>query len=282
MRVLAFAVVALLAAQPSPQVHSFTFTPKDADPAASDRNLPQLARRDGRVRPRGKLVVVLAGANNPPGPEKLVAYAASQGFHVFAVAYKNDVSPVRNDPDFFGNLRLEAFDGTDRTPDVTVARPDCVEVRIAKALAYLQKPDPEGKWSVYLGRDGQVRWSDVILAGHSHGASSAAAYAKLRRVDRVISFAGPRDTNPVVATWLSMKSATPIDRFYGFTGTDDPQYPDHQKAFDVMGYLGALVNVGAARPPYGGSRRLAYSGGHGDAIDCVRFADACKVMFGVD
>jgi hypothetical protein len=44
----------------------------------------------------------------------------------------------------------------------------------------------------------------------------------VRRVDRVVSFAGPRDTNPVVATWLSMPSATPIDRFYGFTGTDDP------------------------------------------------------------
>jgi len=282
MSVLAFALLSLLLAQSSPDVHSFTFTPKDADPAASDRNLPQLARRDGSVPARRKLVVVLAGANNPPGPEKLVAYAASHGFHVFAVAYKNDVSPVQNDPGFFGNLRLEAFDGTDRTPAVTVTRPDCVEVRTAKALAYLQKRDAAGKWSGYLDRDGQVRWSDVIFAGHSHGASSAAVYAKVRRVDRVISFAGPRDTNPVTATWLSMKSATPIDRFYGFTGTDDPQYPDHQKAFEVMGYRGALVNVGDARPPYGGSHRLAYTGGHGDAIDCARFADACKVLFGID
>jgi hypothetical protein len=131
MSVLAFALISLLFAQSSPEVHSFTFTPKDADPAASDRNLPQLARRDGSVPARRKLVVVLAGANNPPGPEKLVAYAASQGFHVFAVAYKNDVSPVQNDPGFFGNLRLEAFDGTDRTPAVTVTRPDCVEVRTA-------------------------------------------------------------------------------------------------------------------------------------------------------
>jgi hypothetical protein len=279
---LALAAVALLLAQSSPGVQSLTFTPKDADPGASDRNLPQLARRDASVPARRKLVVVLAGANNPPGPETLVAYAASQGFHVFAVAYKNDVSPVQNDPDFFGNLRLEAFDGLDRTPGVTVARPDCVEVRIAKALAYLQQRDAEGKWSAYLDRDGQVRWSDVIFAGHSHGASSAAVYAKVRRVDRVISFAGPRDTNPVIATWLSMKSATPIDRFYGFTGTDDSQYPDHQKAFDVMGYRGALVNVGDAPPPYGGSHRLAYTGGHGDAIDCARFADACKVLFGID
>jgi hypothetical protein len=271
-----------VAAQSTPQLYSFTFTPRDADPAASDRNLPQLARRDSRVRPRGKLVVVLAGANGAPGPEKLVAYAAGQGFHVFAVAYKNDVTPVQKDPDFFGNLRLEAFDGTDRTPAVSVARPDCVEVRIAKALAYLQKQNPEGKWSAFVDRDGQVRWADVIFAGHSHGASSAAAYAKIRRVARVISFAGPRDTNPVVATWLSMPSATPIDRFYAFTGTDDPQYPDHQKAFDVMGYRGALVNVGDVRPPYGGSHRLAYTGGHGDAIDCARFADACKVLFGIE
>jgi hypothetical protein len=78
-----------------------------------------------------------------------------------------------------------------------------------------------------------------------------------------------------------MPSATPIDRFYGFTGTGDAQYQDHQKAFQAMGYVGTLVNVGSAMPPYGGSHRLAYSGGHGDAIDCGSYADACKYMFGV-
>ena len=81
-----------------------------------------------------------------------------------------------------------------------MARPDSVDVRIAKALAYLQQQDSDGRWTQFLDRDGQVRWPDVVLTGHSHGASSAAVYAKVRRVDRVVSFAGPRDTNPVVAT----------------------------------------------------------------------------------
>ena len=47
MSVLAFALISLLLAQSSPDVRAFTFTPKDADPAASDRNLPQLARHAG-------------------------------------------------------------------------------------------------------------------------------------------------------------------------------------------------------------------------------------------
>jgi hypothetical protein len=74
-----------------------------------------------------------------------------------------------------------------------------------------------------------VRWSDVIFMGQSHGATSAAAYAKLRRVWRAISMSGPRDTTPVVASWLTLPSPTPIDRYYGFTGTQDGQHQDHIK-----------------------------------------------------
>ena len=265
-----------------PQLFSFSFKPSEADPAVSARDLTQLAQLDTRVAARGKLVVVLAGVSSDPGPTSLVEYAARQGFHAFAVAYQNDFNPsTQSDPAFFGAARFEAFDGVDRTPLLTVSRPDCVEVRVARALAHLQGRHPGGDWTFYLRADGQVRWSDVIFTGHSHGATSAAAYGKLRRLHRAVSLAGPRDTNPVTATWFALPSATPIDRFYAFTGTEDDQYPDHQKAMEAMGYVGTLVNVGQAAPPYGGSHRLAYPGGHGDAIDCERFAAACGYMFGV-
>ena len=267
----------------NPQLHTFSFLPSDADPGASDRNLRQTAYLDTRApKIQGKLVVTLSGVNGGPGPGGVARFAAGVGFHVFMVAYKNDINPsTQNDPDFFGEFRLEAFDAMDRTPRVNVQRPDCVEVRVAKALAHLAKEHPGGDWDYYLDQQGEVRWSDVIFAGHSHGASSAAAYAKIRTLHRAVSLAGPRDTRPVVATWLSAPSATPIDRYYAFTGTGDGQHQDHLKAFETLGLPGAVVDVGEAQPPYDNSHRLLYQGGHGGAADCNRYEAACRYMFGV-
>ena len=262
----------------APQLYTIKFKPSDADPAASANNDLQTAVVDTRVSPsRGKLVVALSGVGSAPGPIGVMSFAGGLGFHGFAIAYENNFNPsLQNDPNAFGDSRFEEFDGTDRTKSVTVNRPDCVEVRVTKALAYLQTKNPAGDWAYYLDKNGQVRWSDVIFIGHSHGATSAAAYAKIRRVWRAISLSGPRDTNPVVATWLALPSLTPIDRFYGFTGTADPQYPDHLKAMELLGYLGAVVDVSQASPPYSGSHRLKYPGDHGASADCGKYAAPCK------
>jgi hypothetical protein len=265
------------------QLYSIKFKPSEADPTVTSNDAVQTALLDTRAPTiRAKLVVTLSGSNNPPGPLGLTSYAASQGFHALAVAYFNAYSPAgQTDPNFFGQVRFDEFDGMGRNTRFKVARPDSVEVRVTKALTFLQAKNPQGDWSYYLNGDGQVRWSDVIFFGQSHGATSAAAYAKLRRVWRAVSMSGPRDTNPVVATWLTMPSATPIDRFYGFTGTQDGQHPDHLKAMEAMGYLGAVVDVGQAKPPYGGSHRLQYVGGHTADLTCAPFVDPCQYMLGV-
>ena len=169
-----------------------------------------------------------------------------------------------------------------RTPtQVTVPRAESVEVRLAKALPYLQMKNPQADWSYYLQKNGDIRWSDVIFIGHSHGATSAAAYAKVHRLWRAISLSGPRDDNPVAATWLTMSSATPIDRYYGFTGTADSQHADHIKSMELQKYVGTLTSVEGMQPPFGGSHRLQYNGGHGDSANCGNFTAVCKYMFGV-
>jgi hypothetical protein len=267
----------------NPTLHSFSFKPSEADPAARDRDLTQTAMLDTRApRVQGKLVVVLAGVNGAPGPAGVGRWAASQGFHVLLIAYKNDFNPsTQNDPNFFGAARLEAFDGMDRTPRLTVARADSVEVRIAKAMTLLQGRHAGGDWKYFVDAEGNPRWPEVIFVGHSHGASSAAAYATVRPVHRAISLAGPRDVTPVTATWLTGPSVSPPERFYGFTGAGDSQYADHQKAFGLLKLPGELTDVTQAMPPYGGSHRLRCPGGHGDPAGCDRYAAACKYMFGV-
>ena len=266
----------------NPQTYTFKFKPSEADPMASARDETQTAIfNSGAPRIQGKLVVTLSGVGGAPGPLGVTSYVASLGFHAFAVAYLNSINPsTQNDPKFFGDMRFEQFDGTDRTKAFAVARPDCVEVRVAKALAYLQMKNPQGDWGYYLKKDGSVRWSDVVFMGHSHGASSAAAYGHLKRLWRAISLSGPRDTRPVVAAWLTSPSPTPIDRYFGFTGSGDAQFGDHQKAMEAAGYVGTLTDVEGAQPPYGGSHRLKYSGGHGGSADCRHYDAVCKYMLG--
>ena len=155
-------------------------------------------------------------------------------------------------------------------------------MRIAKAMTLLQGRHAGGDWKYFVDEQGNPRWPEIIFVGHSHGASSAAAYATARPVHRAISLAGPRDTTPVSATWLSGPSVSPPDRFFAFTGTTDAQYGDHQKAMGLLKLPGELTDVGQAMPPYGGSHRLRYQGGHGDAANCDKYAAACRYMFGVE
>jgi hypothetical protein len=266
----------------NPQLYTINFKPSDADPQAAAHDVAQTALVDTTKTMRAKLLVVLAGVGGAPGPIEVAQFAAALGFHAFAIAYENGYDPsTQNNPDYFGNSRNNELFGMGRTPGVTVTRPDSVEVRVTKALTYLQTKNSAGDWAYYFTADGKVRWSDVIFIGHSHGATSSAYFAKQLRVWRAISLSGPRDTNPVVATWLAMPSATPIDRFYGFTGTADPQHPDHIKSMNIMGYVGTLTDVTMTPAPYNNSHRLQYNGAHGDSANCANFAAVCRYMLGV-
>ena len=52
---------------------------------------------------------------------------------------------------------------------------------------------------------------------------------------------------------------TEVDRFYGFTHTDDDQHSGHLQAFADMGLAGEPTAVDGAAPPYGNSHRLLSS-----------------------
>jgi hypothetical protein len=270
----------------NPQLYTVKFKPTDVDPASTGKDETQTALIDTSKTAQKKLVIVLAGTGGAPGPIGVATFAAGQGFHAYAIAYHDEYNASQGtaaNGEIFTNSRFNEFDGMGRTPSqVKVPRADSIEVRVTKALSYLQTKNPQGDWAYYLQASGEVRWSDVIFIGHSHGATSAAAYGHLRRLWRAISLSGPRDTNPVVATWLTMPSPTPIERYFGFTGTGDSQHADHIKAMEAAHYLGTLTSVEGAQPPFGNSHRLRYNGGHGDSANCGNFAAVCKYMLGVE
>lgn len=214
---------------------------------------------DTRTAPRGKLVIWLM-AYNPLLFERLSGY----GLHAIQVHYANGwfgkLSPMAppSDDQYLGKIRLEAATGEDFSDAVNIPRPDGMMERAFQLVNWLARENPQGAWEQFLTDDKQgLRWDRVIMAGSSHGSTTAARFAIHRRVDRVVMFCGPRDQ---LETWQGLPSATPANRFFGFSHVLDGGWTgDHySRSWELLGLhqYGPIVNVDQARPPYGNTRRL--------------------------
>jgi hypothetical protein len=249
-----------------PRLHELTVRPEVADPAADARLEDQLAILDTRVAPLGRLVVYLAGANGKPaGTRPMLHELASYGFHVVSPHYANDYgivdvcAPVKDpDDDCHGKVRLEAFEGKDHSPHITISRANSAEGRVVRLLQHLAKAHPAGDWGAFVDGE-QPRWADIVVAGHSHGASSAGLISKHRRVRRAVMLSGPFDNRQgAPAAWTTRASATPIEDVYGFSHAGEPQHAGHLKDWAAMGLaaLGPVMAVDHTAPPFGGSHQL--------------------------
>jgi hypothetical protein len=245
----------------NPQLYKTTFTAKDADPDATVALATQLAFLDTKADPRGILVVYLHGAGAPStcGSNAHGEMLAGLGFHVLSPCYLSDYG-VGNCKDDIEGCRLEAFEGVDHHAFIDVKPADSAEVRVMKGLTYLQEKNPQGDWTYFIDGD-KPKWSRIIVSGISHGASSSAVIGKHRLVHRVVSLSGPLDSGQA---WLTKPSITAIDRFFGFTHTDDSQHPGHLDSFADLGLVGDPISVDGASPPYNGSHRLVSSAATGD------------------
>jgi hypothetical protein len=231
-------------------------------------------------------------------------YFVSRGFHFIAIDFAgvNEIGDIvafgEEDPDAFGDVRLEALEGVDHTPHIDVSYANSAEGHLTEGLKYLHANFPGEDWGYYLNEDGTVRYSDVIVTGLSHGATSIVRFAMQRRFWRVVSSSGPRDNTcgsstedqstfdpgcatGVIASWLYETPLTPIDRLYALTGTNDGQHGDILFTMETIGYIGAPVDVNGASPPYGGSHRLIAEAGHERFCNNAQYEAACDYMFGV-
>ncbi len=244
-----------------PRLYDFEFTADELDPAATLALGIEHAQLDTTVTPIGKLVVYLHGAGAPPicGSKAHGQVLAGMGFHVLHPCYVSDYG-VGNCDDDIGGCRLEAFEGVDHHPFIAITPPDSIETRVVAALGHLQSLHPGGDWQYFI-KDGAPRWSDIIISGISHGASSSGLIAIVREVDRAVMLSGPLDSGQA---WLKQAPLTPIDRFHGFTHTGDGQHPGHLQSFSDMMLLGEPTSIDGALPPYDDSHRLQSSAPTGD------------------
>lgn len=222
----------------------------------------QQASVDTRVAPRGRLMIWLMGYSQP-----LFERVNGYGIHALRVHYANGWFPQfgREPPPaedkFLGKIRLEAATGEDFSDQVVIPRPDGMMERARQFLRWLAKENPQGMWGQFLTEDGgAIRWDRVIVAGASHGATTATRFALHQRVDRVVMFCGPRDQ---YETWQALPSATPKERFFGFSHVLDGGWSGHHycRSWELLGLhrFGPVVNVDQMAPPYGNTRRLVTS-----------------------
>src|SRR5438552_14535683 len=239
-------------ARPHPEI-DFVFE-KDGKPADVEN-----ATVDTRVKPQGKLVIWLMGYSAP-----LFERVNSYGLHALSVHYANGwfgkfgKEPPPADDKFLGKIRLEAATGEDFSDVVNIPRPDGMMERALQFVKWLAKENPQGRWDWFLtGDKAGLRWDRVIISGSSHGSTTAARFAKHQKVDRVVMFCGPRDQ---YETWQGLPSATPANRFFGFSHVLDGGWTgDHYcRSWELLGLhqFGPIVNVDQAKPPYSNTRRL--------------------------
>ena len=218
----------------------------------------QHAAVDTSVAPRGKLVIWMMRYN-----KALFDRLNSYGLHAIQPHYANKwFSKVcREKPvgaTCRGDMRLEAATGDDFSDAASIQKPDGMMERARHLVQWLAKTNPAGRWDYFLTADGSgLRWEHVIMAGSSHGSTTSARFAKHQKVSRVVMLCGPRDQ---LQTWQSLPSATPPNRYFGFSHVLDGGWTaDHYcRSWELIGMhaFGPIVNVEATTPPYGNSRRL--------------------------
>ncbi len=218
----------------------------------------QNASVDTRVAPQGKLMIWLMGHN-----EALFQRVNSYGIHAIQVSYANKwfgtlCQPSPKDGQARGNVRLEAAIGKDVSDEIEIPKPDGMMERSLQFVRWLSNENPQGRWEQFLSDDGKaIRWDKVIIAGSSHGSTTAARFAIHQRVDRVVMLCGPRDQDQ---DWQSLPSATPPNRYFGFSHVLDGGWTGNHycRSWELLGLhqYGEIVNVDQTPPPYDNSRRL--------------------------
>jgi hypothetical protein len=253
-----------------PALHSRIISPDEIDSSenpADDFIEDQFAFLDTRAENmQGRLVVFLAGATSPPD-RTMAEYLASLGFHVLAPHYSNaygipTICPEEDpDPDCHRQGRQEAFEGDDLSPFIEISRGNSIEERVTRMLEFLATDMPEGDWGFFLDEDEDLpRWDRITISGTSHGASTSGLIGMIREVERVVMLSGPSDNiGGQPAAWTRRTPLTPIDRFFGFSHTEDVQLPDHLRDFEAMQMIGTPTSVDGASAPFDDSHQLLTS-----------------------
>ena len=252
------------------QRQSYFIFPGETDAQITTDLQPHYVATNKSASQQGLLFLFFPGTGGTPFlQQELLATAADIGFHTIGLNYPNDLAVNRDlcigqsaDLDCYSNVRLEIIDGLDRTPLINITRANSIENRLIKLLIHLRERFPNDGWEHYLDDDNTIKWSSIVVSGHSQGGGHAGIIGRYHLVARVVMFAAMdyngRQMRP--ANWIAMPestpNATPAERFYGFSHQLDDSVNFNVLSGQVwpaygMNAFGPVANVDEAAPPYG-------------------------------
>lgn len=258
-------------------------SPRAADPDAQRWVSPHWFATPGAT-PRGRLALVLAGTGGKPRDYRALAnHAAGLGCHALALSFPNDVSineMAGDDPALHLPLRLDHWDGKDRTGLVALDPGEPILDRLVLALSRLSLQYPDHGWEGFLtepvlrqdlsnpavreGLASRVAWERIAVIGHSLGGGYAALAARLHRLERAVAI-GWADwcrASGARADWTRdcTDFATPEGRRFALVHERDEMVPckvASQVAASFCGAEGGRARIESGTFPWDGARLLS-------------------------
>ena len=141
-------------------------------------------------------------------------------------------------------------------------------------MSRLHGTDPSGGWGRFVDGD-RIRWSRIVLAGHSQGGGESAFIAHAHRVSGVLMFGSPVESvDGVTAAWMRRPGVTPASRYYALDSQHDMYAARIRGSWHALRLPGSPTVIGAEAPA-----RMSHQ-----LVTDVQLGDphACHVMFIVD
>lgn len=238
--------------------------PRDADPGIAGWTGPHFYSAPRLGLRQERLVVILPGTAALPRDYRLLAEQASDlGLHALVLRYPNDRSInelAGQDPSLHLRLRMDFWDGTDRTGRSGISPSDAILTRLVAALAHLHATSAQEGWGRFL-TSGVPEWERIEVFGHSLGGGYAALAAKLHPVERAVAMGWAdwcRHTG-ALADWVQEETWDPGSRRFAFLHERDEMVPFSVGAMVAKAFTGEdrIARVESGDPPWGRARILA-------------------------
>jgi len=207
--------------------------------------------------PNDKLLIHLVDYGNTSLTTETLKFpslAANHGYKAINLRYSNDFGlgpycTASPEPDCYNRYYEEIIFGThsDIPHESRVDSTHAIINRLTKLLVFLDNNYPSEGWGDFINPSGDIKWSNIVLSGHSFGGTLAAYMSKLYEVDRVLMFSAPKspshnyDDQPA---WLSMEGATGHLKYYGFAHSNlITRFPMQYRNWNTLNMLSKVDTV---------------------------------------
>ncbi len=261
--------------------------PSRVDPGVRQFDDPSIALTSASVAADAPLAIFLTGTGGKPENTGLmIGTIEQQGYRVIALEYDDtppvaQVCPQTPEPACAAQFREMRSYGTGGFTQVVNPVAEAIVPRLVAALKALAAAAPQEGWGGYLDGD-RPRWDRIVLSGLSQGAGMAAYIAKTHAVRRVLLFSSPWDVtgrDKHSAPWLSIPTATPMDRWYASYHARENTVPLIRAAYDALRIPADHIHVLNQNLPAGANPN-GPNPFHGNTIRDTRYAADWRAMFG--